>query len=83
MANRVDGYFQGNLWRKKVTLKSIHLSGVAGKYDTWESVQSFGVFLENRQEEFGILVSLKILINAVSGVQKEKCDEAFYVLLQI
>lgn len=77
MANGVYAYIQGNLGREivNVTLQFKHLLGTAGKWDTKESKGLFSVFwgvLDNRQEEFGILLSLETLISAVSGVQKEK-----------
>lgn len=58
-----------------ITLKLKHLSRMARKWDTKESQGVYSLFwgvLENRQEEFGILVNPEILINDVSEIQKEK-----------
>lgn len=77
-ANRVYAYFQGNLWRKKkinIILKLKRLSRMARRWDTEESQGVCSLFwgvLENRQEEFGILVNPEILINDASEIQKEK-----------
>lgn len=58
-----------------VILKLKRLSRMARRWDTEESQGVCSLFwgvLENRQEEFGILVNPEILINDASEIQKEK-----------